>query len=162
MNSTASPGAGSAGPFALTSPAFADGDAIPQRHGCSGEDVSPELRWRGAPEGTTQLVLIVDDPDAGGFIHWLLAGIPAAPDGTLDEGRGDASTHADGQGGNDFGRSGWGGPCPPRRHTYVFTLYALSEPIDAGPELTAGSVRAAMEGKVIGEARLSGTYQQGG
>jgi Raf kinase inhibitor-like YbhB/YbcL family protein len=105
---------------------------------------------------------VVDDPDAGGFLHWLLTGIPAAPDGTLAEGRGDPAADPEGQGANDFGRTGWGGPCPPRRHTYVFTLYALSGPIDVGQEPEIDTVRAAMEGLIVGEARLTGTYQKGG
>lgn len=158
----ASGAASGSGTFTLMSPAFVDGREIPQRYGCSGADVSPPLQWTNAPAGTTQLVLVVDDPDARGFLHWLLIGILGAPDGTLEEGRGDASKHPDGQGGNDFGRTGWGGPCPPRRHTYAFTLYALSRPIDPGPQASVADVRAAMEGLILGEARLTGTYEQRG
>lgn len=148
--------------FSMTSPAFQDGAEIPPRHGCSGEDISPQLDWSGAPAAAAELVLVVDDPDAGVFLHWLLTGTPAAPEGTIAEGRGDPAANPDGQGENDFGRTGWGGPCPPRRHTYAFTLYALSAPIDVGQVPRIDAVRAVMEGKIIGEARLTGTYQRGG
>ena len=142
----------------LTSPAFADGAAIPARHTCDGEDVSPPLAWSGAPDGTVAYALIVDDPDARGFAHWSLAGIPA-----------DRTTLAEGQAGdgiegrNDFGRSGWGGPCPPSgSHRYVFELFALSEPLDLEPGFDAEAMRAAMEGRVIGSGRLTGTYRREG
>jgi Raf kinase inhibitor-like YbhB/YbcL family protein len=160
--STSADPAPDAARFGLTSPAFADGAEIPERHGCAGEDVSPRLDWSGAPAEAAELVLVVDDPDARGFLHWLLTGIPAAPAGSVPEGRGDPEVDPEGQGRNSFGRMGWGGPCPPRRHTYVFTLSALSQPIDVRPDASIEDVRRAMDGLVIAEARLTGTYERGG
>jgi Raf kinase inhibitor-like YbhB/YbcL family protein len=141
----------------VTSSAYTDGGAIPSRHTCDGEDVSPPLAWSGAPDGTAAFALIVDDPDARGWIHWIVADIPA--DTTeLAEGRA-AGTEGD----NDFGRNGWGGPCPPSgSHRYDVTVFALSQETGLASGFTADALRAAMDGKVIAEGRLSGTYRRGG
>jgi Raf kinase inhibitor-like YbhB/YbcL family protein len=149
-------------PFVLTSPAFADDGEIPQQYGCAGANVSVPLEWSGAPQGTQELVLIVDDPDANGFLHWLLTDIPPQASGRLAQDAGNATRFPDGQGVNDFGRRGYGGPCPPRRHTYDFTLYALSQPLDANTPLTKIAVQAAMADRLLAEAHLKGTYKQGG
>ena len=146
--------------FALESSAFPNAQAIPSRHGCEGEDVSPPLRWSNVPEGTRSLALIVDDPDAPGgvFTHWIAWGLDSVAEG-LGEGE-----RAPGEGQNDFGTSGYRGPCPPPghgRHRYVFRLYAL----DAEPELAAGAAKAeleqAIEGDVLMTAELVGTYERG-
>ena len=151
----------SASPFTLRSAAFDDGAPIPRRFTCDGEDVSPELTWAGAPEGMRSLALEVLDPDAGGFVHWLAYDIPGVPAGALATAV-SRTAAAPAEGTNDFGRRGWGGPCPPSgTHRYVFTLYAL----DRSPGLTgAPRVRdldAAMRGHVIGKAVLTGTYRRG-
>ncbi|GIW19724.1 MAG: hypothetical protein KatS3mg065_0020 [Chloroflexota bacterium] len=148
--------------FRLTSSAFGDGEPIPREYTCEGADVSPPLAWSDAPKGTAALVLIVDDPDARGFIHWVVVDIPGAPGGSLP--RGVSRTPAAPQEGrNDFGRVGWGGPCPPSgRHRYVFTLSALSAPLRLPGTPDAATVRRAMEGRVLGVARLTGTYRRGG
>jgi Raf kinase inhibitor-like YbhB/YbcL family protein len=145
--------------FALESDAFQNAEAIPERHSCEGEDVSPPLRWGNVPEGTRSMALVVDDPDAPGgiFTHWTAWGLdPAA--GGLAEGEG-----APVEGRNDFGTSGYRGPCPPPghgRHRYVFRLYAL----DADIELAAGAAKAdleqALEGHVLTIAELVGTYER--
>jgi len=142
----------------LTSPAFTDGGAIPRRHSCDGPDVSPALAWTGAPAGTAAFALLVEDPDARGFVHWVVASIPGDATG-LSEGVPAAGPPA--QGRNDFGRVGWGGPCPPSgTHRYVFTLYALREkPMLTGTP-TARDLRRAIEGRVLAEARLVGTYRR--
>lgn len=141
----------------LTSAAFDDGGTIPARHSCDGEDVSPPLRWSGAPDGTAGYTLIVDDPDARGFVHWVLADIPGEA-AELPEGEGDSIGTP---GPNDFGRTGWAGPCPPRgEHRYVFTLYALSEPLGLGPGASADAVRRALEGRVLGEAVMTARYSR--
>lgn len=147
------------GPMNLTSPAFDEGGAIPREHTCDGDDRSPPLTWDGAPEGTAAFALIVEDPDAGGFIHWVLIDIPGdtadLPDGEAD------SIGTPGR--NDFGRAGWGGPCPPSgEHRYRFTLYALSEELSLPGTTDAASVRAALEGRVLAEAQLTGVYERGG
>lgn len=143
----------------LTSPAFEDGGPIPSRHTCDGEDVSPPLAWDEVPDGTAAFVLVVDDPDAGGFLHWLLTDIPGDAR-ELPEGAGDAIGMP---GRSDFGRTGWGGPCPPSgQHRYVFTLYALSEPITVDGDAGADQVREAIGHRVVGEAQLTGVYERAG
>ena len=143
--------------MAVTSAVFEEGGAIPTRHGCDGDDVSPPLAWEGAPDGTLAYALIVDDPDARGFVHWTVADIPASTQSTAEG----ASPGIDGR--NGFGRTGHGGPCPPSgSHRYVFTIYALNAPISVEPGFTADELRAAMEGRVLATGRLTGTYRRGG
>ena len=146
--------------FTLTSPAFSDGAAIPRRYSCDGRDVSPPLAWSGVPAGTKALLLSVTDPDARGFLHW--AAWDLAPDlGALTEGASGALPGGALEGRNDFGRIGWGGPCPPSgTHRYVFTLTALSAPLGLprGTELAAVQRQAA--GATVGETRLEGAYRR--
>jgi hypothetical protein len=147
--------------FQLTSPEFAEGGAIPRRFTCDGEDVSPALEWSGAPEAAGSLVLIVDDPDARGFGHWVVVDMDATASGGLPEGV-STSPDAPRQGRNDFGRVGYGGPCPPSgTHRYMFTLYALDAPINLAGTPGARDVRAAMEGHVLAEAQLTARYTRG-
>jgi Raf kinase inhibitor-like YbhB/YbcL family protein len=141
--------------LSLRSSAFEDGGTIPSRYTCDGENVSPGLAWEDPPDGTAALVLIVDDPDAGGFAHWILTDIPQDL-GELPEGQGDA---IGAPGRNDFGRTGWGGPCPPSgEHRYVFNLYAVSEQLSLGSGVDADAVRGAMEGKILAQGTLTGRY----
>jgi Raf kinase inhibitor-like YbhB/YbcL family protein len=136
----------------LTSGSFEDGGSIPSRYTCDGADVSPPLAWDAVPEGSAAFALIVDDPDARGFVHWVLSDIPGDAR-ELPEGEGDTIGMP---GPNDFGRTGWGGPCPPSgEHRYVFTLYALSEPI--GEAAGADAVREAA-GAALATATLTGVY----
>jgi Raf kinase inhibitor-like YbhB/YbcL family protein len=143
----------------LTSSAFDDGERLPARHTCEGEDVSPPLGWDDVPAEARELALIVDDPDAPGrvFTHWLAWGI--APD-SRGLGEGEAALR---EGRNDFGATGYRGPCPPvghGAHRYVFTLYALADEL----ELTGGSSRRdlerALEGRVLATTELLGTYER--
>lgn len=145
-------------PLTITSTAFRDGGAIPRRYTCDGPDVSPALRWEGVPGGTKSVVLIVDDPDARGFVHWVVFDLPAAATGGLAEGiRGSADPPR--QGTNGFGKIGYGGPCPPSgTHRYAFALYALDVSLGLGGAPRADAVRTAMSGHVLAEARLTGTY----
>jgi Raf kinase inhibitor-like YbhB/YbcL family protein len=139
----------------LASEAFGEGGTIPVSHTCDGDNVSPPLAWSEVPDGAAAFVLVVDDPDAGGFIHWLLTDIPG-DSRELPEGAGDAIGMP---GRNDFGLTGWGGPCPPSgEHRYVFTLYALSEPIQIEADASAQAVRDAIAHRLIGEARLTAVY----
>jgi Raf kinase inhibitor-like YbhB/YbcL family protein len=150
---------GEIGPMQLTSDAFTDGGDIPRKHTCDGDDVSPPLTFSDVPDGTQALALIVEDPDARGFVHWVLADIPGSAEG-LREGEGD-SIGVPGR--NDFGRIGWGGPCPPSgQHRYVFTVWALSSTLGLAGTLDGAAVRAALGDKVLGEATLSGVYARGG
>ncbi|HET9520729.1 MAG TPA: YbhB/YbcL family Raf kinase inhibitor-like protein [Candidatus Limnocylindrales bacterium] len=148
--------------FELSSPAFSPGSAIPTRYSCDGENVSPPLVWQGAPDGTTSLALLVDDPDARGFIHWVAFDLVGSQSGGLSEGV-SSSPDAPPQGMNDFGRVGWGGPCPPSgTHQYRFRLYALDAVLGLTGTPKATELRAAMEGHIVGEAELAATYTRGG
>ena len=146
--------------FRLTSPAFADGASIPSRYSCDGRDVSPPLAWSGVPAGAKALLLTVTDPDARGFVHWVAWDL--APDlGSLAEGASGALPDAAREGRNDFGRAGWGGPCPPSgTHRYMFTLTALSAPLGLprGTELAVVQRQAA--GRTVDETRFEGTYRR--
>jgi Raf kinase inhibitor-like YbhB/YbcL family protein len=144
------------------SSAFDDGAAIPRAHTCDGADRSPELSWTGVPDGTAALVLVVDDPDAGGFVHWLVLDLPARAAGSLpaDVPAGASSPQ---QGRNGFGRVGWGGPCPPSgTHHYRFTLSALAAPLGLPGHPDGAAVGAALKkATVLGRATLTGTYRRG-
>lgn len=151
----------------LSSPAFSEGEAIPRKYTCDGADVSPPLRWQGTPEEARGLALICDDPDApaGTWVHWVAYGIPASvsalPAAVLtDEVTGDGWA----QGRNDFRRIGYGGPCPPAGgpHRYFFKLYALDTELGLEPGATKEELVRAMDGHVLAEARLMGTYRRGG
>ncbi len=149
--------------FALTSTAFEPGGAIPKRFTCDGDDASPDLAWTGAPDGTGALVLIVDDPDARGWVHWIVLDMAGTSSGALARGVG-VSPDAPAQGRNDFGRVGWGGPCPPSgTHRYDFTLYALDGPLNLPGQPDGGAVRKALSGaNVLGKAVLEASYKRGG
>jgi Raf kinase inhibitor-like YbhB/YbcL family protein len=145
--------------FTLASPAFADGASIPVEHSCRGADRSPTLEWRGVPAGSAALVLFVDDPDARGWVHWIVLDLPAA-DGGLPAGIApDAASPQ--QGRNDFRRPGYGGPCPPSgTHRYDFRLYALAEPLELPGTPDGATVRAALaRATVLGTATLTGTFR---
>jgi len=149
--------------FKLTIPAFADGGVIPKLHTCEGADISPSLEWGGEPAATRSLALIVDDPDApaGTWNHWLLYDLPPSVR-SLAQGY---KAGKPGQSGtNDFGRIGYGGPCPPKGHgphRYFFKLYALDV---ATLGLPAGARRAqidkAVKGHILAEAQYMGRYER--
>lgn len=149
--------------IAFSSPAFDDGDSIPVEYTCDGEDQSPPLRWSDVPDGARALAIIVDDPDAPGsiFRHWSVYNVPS---GTRSLKTAQPTTvaleNSTRQGPNEFGRTGYGGPCPPEgeEHEYVFFIYALTEQLDiedgAGPKQVSEAIR----GKVIGIGSFSGMY----
>ena len=149
----------------IRSPAFPHEGPIPRRYTCDGADVSPPLVFEDVPERARSLVLVVEDPDAPDparprmvWVHWLVYDL--APDcGGLPEG-GPLPAGAR-QGTNDFGRTAWGGPCPPvGTHRYFFRLYALSEPLGDLGAPRKGALLAAMDGKVLAEAQLVGLYRR--
>ena len=143
--------------FELKSPSFVEGGAIPIKYTCDGQNVSPALVWEGAPASTAALALIVDDPDARGFVHWVVYNIAGGQTGGLPEGAGQSAVPP--QGRNDFGRAGWGGPCPPGgTHHYRFTLYALSAPLSLSDMASAADVRGALARVLLGHTTLIGTY----
>jgi Raf kinase inhibitor-like YbhB/YbcL family protein len=155
--------------FSLRSASFQHEAAIPAKHTCQGDDTAPPLAWSGAPAGTKSFALIVDDPDAPDpraprtvWSHWVIYNLPAAtsalpegatsgdlPPGTLE-------------GVNDFGKTGYGGPCPPiGRHRYFHKLYALDVVLADLGRPSKAALEKAMQGHVLGEAQLVGTYQKG-
>lgn len=143
--------------FTLTSPSFSEGGQIPARHSCDGEDLSPALAWQGAPQGTVSFALIVDDPDARGFIHWVVFDIRGGPAGSLPEDVRPADPPT--QGRNDFGQKGYGGPCPPSgTHRYRFTLWALSGRLNLSGTPSAAEVRTAATNLILGQTTLTSTY----
>ena len=160
--STSTPSA-SASPFTLTSTAFTPGGEIPRTFTCDGEDVSPDLAWAGAPDASRALVLVVDDPDANGFVHWLVYDMTGSETGALPLGV-SASPDAPPQGTNGFGRIGWGGPCPPSgEHRYRFTLTALAAPLVLEGAPRADAIRAAIAAAtVVGTATLEGRSRRAG
>jgi Raf kinase inhibitor-like YbhB/YbcL family protein len=143
--------------------AFANGGEIPKLFSCEGADLSPSLEWTGQPRETKSFALIVDDPDAPGGVwtHWLLWDIPTSVQ-TLAQGFKPGQVGQSGT--NDFGKPGYGGPCPPKGHgphRYFFRLYALGE---AGLGAKAGAKRAdvdrALRSRVLAEAQYIGRYER--
>jgi len=136
----------------------AENQPIGSRFTCDDADVSPALAWEGAPEGTAELALALEDPDAPGetFTHWLVFGLRPSSTG-LEEG-----ADLDAEGKNDFRDTGYGGPCPPggEQHRYVFRLLALDSPstLDRGADRAAFD--AAVAPRVLAEARLTATYER--
>ncbi len=152
----------------LSSPSFENQGNIPEKFTCDGEDISPELEWFGAPEGSETFVLIVDDPDAPDpanprmtWVHWVLYNIPAAV-GSLPEGVEDGDLpEGTLQGRNDWNKTGYGGPCPPiGQHRYFHKLYALDTVLPDLGQPTKEKLEKAMDGHVLSQAELIGLYQR--
>ena len=146
-------------PLEMTSPAFDEGDPIPVKFTCDGEDLNPELAIVGLPPETVSLTIIVDDPDApvGVWDHWVEYDINAGPgEFTIDENAGAIGV----QGLNSWNLPGYGGPCPPpdQDHRYFFTIHVLNDKLLLPAGIDSGGVRQAMEGKIITEVTLMGTY----
>ena len=156
--------------FTLTSTSFAPNGAIPTKHTCEGDDVSPALAWSGLPAGTRSLALVVDDPDAPDpraprrtWVHWVLYGIPPSVSGLPEGVRAEVLPRGTRQGLNDWKRPGYGGPCPPiGRHRYFHQLYALDVELPDLGAATKAELEGAMAGHVLAEAQLIGTYQKRG
>ncbi len=146
----------------LESSAFAADGLIPSKYTCDGINISPPLSWRESPEETQSFVLICDDPDApmGTFVHWVLYNLPAATRQLPENLPSDPTLKNLGvQGKNDFGKLGYGGPCPPGgTHRYFFKLYALSRQLDLAPGATKGQVERAMKGQILATTEMIGRY----
>lgn len=150
-------------PFQLFSSAFTDGGWIPELHSCSGADISPSLEWTGAPAETRSFALIVEDPDApnGIWCHWILydlgARVQALPQAYKPGGLAVSGT-------NDFGKPGYGGPCPPRGngpHRYFFRLSALSvDSLGLAPGVKRDELCQAIKGHVLAEAQYMGRFER--
>ena len=148
------------GDLAITSPAFATGEAIPKRHSNAGGDHSPELRWTGVPDGAQQLVLIVHDPDApllDGFTHWVVGGLDPSSTGLVEDASEGFVTGA-----NTLGDPKYMGPAPPPghgTHHYFFFLYALDAPVEVSSSTTREDLMGSIDGHIIQIARLVGSYE---
>ena len=150
----------------LSSTAFAPGGDVPRQYTCEGDDLAPPLCWSGVPERARSLALIVDDPDAPDpaapkmtWVHWVLFDIPPGASAIPEGGR----PLPDGtrEGSNDWHRTGYGGPCPPvGRHRYFFKLYALDTLLPDLNKPTKAELERAMQGHVLAQAQLVGTYQK--
>lgn len=146
--------------LSLSSPAFGDGERIPEEHGYAERNVNPPLRIDGVPDEAAALVLIVDDPDArepAGTVwdHWLVWDIDPGREEIPEDWSPTEAT----EGQNDFGEHGYGGPNPPdREHTYRFRLYAVDEPLGLPPSTDKEGLIDAMTGRTVAKARIDGTY----
>jgi Raf kinase inhibitor-like YbhB/YbcL family protein len=152
----------------ITSSAFAPEGAIPSLYTCEEKDISPPLAWSGAPAGTKSFALIVDDPDAPDpaapkttWVHWVLYDIAATADGLPEAVPATALPPGTREGINDWGRTGYGGPCPPiGRHRYFHKLYALDTVLPDLKRPNKGALEKAMQGHILARAVLIGTYQK--
>ena len=146
----------------IKSPAFEDGGMIPAKYTCDDQDISPPLEWSNVPEDAKSLALICDDPDApmGTWVHWVIFNLPPDKKELPENMPSDASLENGAlQGMTDFGRTGYGGPCPPGgTHRYYFKLYALDTKLDQKAGVTKARLLKAMEGHVLAECRLMGKY----
>lgn len=144
----------------LTSPAFADGDAVPRRFTCRGDNISPPLAWTGVPADARALALVVTDPDApnGTYVHWVLFDLDPT---TRSLGAGSVPAEAH-QAKNSAGHARYDGPCPPSgTHHYRFVVYALRTPTTLGDGVDMSRALAAIDGKAIGRGTLVGIVRAG-
>lgn len=152
----------------LKSRVFEEGGIIPLKYTCEGDDVAPPLEWEGVSEKAKSLLLIVDDPDAPDpaapkmtWVHWVVYNLPADVRGLPDGATADKLPAGTEQGLNDWQKIGYGGPCPPiGRHRYFFKLYVLDIVLEGLNSPTKAEVEAAMQGHVIDQAELVGTYKK--
>lgn len=152
------------GSLKLTSTAFKEGEPIPRQYTCNGVNVSPSLEWSGVPKSAKTLVIIADDPDApsGTWVHWVLYNLPVDNIGMVENLPATDELRAGGfQGKNDFGKIGYGGPCPPSgTHRYFFKIYALDSELPLKAGATKAEVEKAMAGHVVAQGQLMGTYRK--
>ena len=144
----------------LSSSAFNNKDALPVKYSCNGDDISPPLTISGAPEGTKTFVLIMDDPDAGSWLHWVVYNLPGTT-AEIPENAPTSHTWDDGtmQGYNEWGQAQYGGACPPDgEHRYFFTLYALDIKLDLKKKASLRKVKKAMKGHILSETKLMAKY----
>jgi Raf kinase inhibitor-like YbhB/YbcL family protein len=152
----------------LFSAAFTDQASIPSLYTCEGKDISPALAWDDVPNNTKSLVLIVDDPDAPDpaapkmtWVHWVLYNLPVSSAALAEAVTSASLPESTLEGLNDWKRPGYGGPCPPiGRHRYFFKLYALDTILPHLGQATKADVERAMQGHVIEQTELVGTYQK--
>ncbi|MCH7974794.1 MAG: YbhB/YbcL family Raf kinase inhibitor-like protein [Bacteroidetes bacterium] len=148
----------------ILSSAFDEGEMIPEKYTCDDIDISLPLKWSSIPEGTKTFAIICDDPDApmGTWVHWVIYNLPADIN-ELSENipPSEILTNGAKQGRNDFGKIGYGGPCPPGgTHRYYFKVYALSKELMVESGITKSELLKAMEGHILSEGKLMGRYKR--
>ncbi|MFW6013969.1 MAG: YbhB/YbcL family Raf kinase inhibitor-like protein [Nanoarchaeota archaeon] len=142
----------------LTSPVFENEGNIPEKYSCKGDDINPPLNIDDIPGGTKSFAMIMDDPDAPGgtFVHWVIWNIPCVNEigeNSVPEGAK--------EGNNNFGKIGYGGPCPPSgTHRYYFKLYALDTELGLGEGASKRELEVAMDGHIIGQVTLMGKFSK--
>lgn len=150
----------------ITSAAFHEGEVIPEQYTCDGDNVSPPLRWGRLPKDSQSLALICEDPDApsGTFVHWLIFNLPPIVSDLPEALPATETLEETGaiQGRNDFNNIGYDGPCPPpsNSHRYFFRLYALDTKLQLRAGATKREFERAIEGRILAEGHLMGTYQR--
>lgn len=146
----------------IHSAAFEDGSAIPRKYACDGDNISPPLSWSNPPAGTQSFALIADDPDApmGTYVHWVIYDLPADMTALRSAVPNEKALQNDAkQGMNSSKGIGYTGPCPPSgTHRYYFKLYALNAVVGAGPGLTKEQLLGKIEGRILAQAQVMGTY----
>jgi Raf kinase inhibitor-like YbhB/YbcL family protein len=147
-------------PFEITSIAFTHQGIIPPLYSCKGSDISPPLTWGEPPEGTRSFALVMDDPDGGNWIHWVIYNLPAEIRGLPENKPQNARLHDDSlQGTNTWGRLGYGGPCPPSgTHRYFFRLHALDSMLDLPSGARVPALVQAMAGHILAQVELMGFF----
>jgi len=148
----------------VTSTAFKEGQPIPKQYTCDGINISPPLEWSGVPKNAKTIAIICDDPDApaGTWVHWVLYNLPADKIGLIENTPATETLSGGGmQGTNDFKKIGYGGPCPPSgTHRYFFKVYALESELSLKPGATKADVEKGMEGHIVSQGQLMGTYKR--
>lgn len=153
----------------LTSTAFLHEEEIPPLFTCQGDDISPELHWKDAPEETKSFVMIMHDPDIPTrenpkriWVHWILYDLPSHLTSLPEAIQAKDSPPVGGfHGKNDWKRNDYGGPCPPvGKHRYFFTLYALDDMLNLPAGKSRKEILEAMEGHILDQAELIGTYEK--
>jgi len=146
--------------FEISSSGFSNGEKIPVKFTCEGQNISPALSWKNPPSGTAEFALICDDPDApaGVWSHWLLYNIPPETNSIAEGERNLQGT----QGVTDFGRARYDGPCPPRGkpHRYFFTIYALDKKLGLPKDLDRASLLKSVEGHILAKAQVIGIFSR--
>jgi len=154
--------------LSLTSPVFPHNGSIPKIYTCQGKDISPSLSWSGLPNGTKSVALVIEDPDAPDpaapkrtWVHWVVYNIPPETMELKENVEGSKLPNGTREGKNDWDRIGYGGPCPPiGRHRYYHKLYALDVVLPDLNQPTKADLLKAMDGHVLEEAEMIGTYQK--
>jgi Raf kinase inhibitor-like YbhB/YbcL family protein len=151
--------------IAVTSAAFQQGEPIPKRYSCDGDNISPALAWSVGPEGTKSYALVCEDPDApsGMFVHWVMYNIPASERGLPENvQKSDPLPNGARQGKNGARQTGYTGPCPPpgKPHRYLFRVFALDTEVNLTGDVDHDALLSAIQSHILAEGSLMGTYQR--